>query len=152
MREAKQIEINGRNYLIGHWQVDKSLKTLVWLTKTFGEGFVAIFTSPVGSDLLGGSSLGEDEPEKPKKEISDKEEAEVIKDFVRSIVDRLDEDTYVKYARHIIEGVKVGGKAINFNQHFIGRMGELHNLMFEVLKLQYSDFLGGGQESDSSEG
>lgn len=150
MREAKQVEINGRKYLIGHWQVDKSLKTLVWLTKTFGEGFVSLFTSSVGTDFLTGSK--EEEGETPEKEVSPEEEAQVIKDFVGSIVDRLDEDAYVKYAKHIIEGVKVGGQSINFNQHFIGRMGELHQLMFEVLKLQYADFLGGGQESDSSEG
>jgi hypothetical protein len=151
MREAKQIELNGRKYLIGHWQVDKSLKTLVWLTKTFGEGFVSLFTSSVGTDfLMGGSEPVEGET--PAKETSQEDEAQVIKDFVSSIVDRLDEDAYVKYAKHIVEGVKVGGQSINFNQHFIGRMGELHHLMFEVLKLQYADFLGGGQESDSSEG
>jgi len=154
MREIKKVEINGNLYLIGHWQVDKSLKTLVWLTKTFGEGFVTIFTSSVGQELMMGATTSEEDGEKPSKEseISDAEEADIIKDFVRTIVDRLDEDTYVKYAKHIIEGVRLGGIKINFNDHFIGKMGELHQLMFEVLKLQYSDFLGGSQESDSSEG
>ncbi len=151
MRQVVKYEKNGRIYLIGHWSVDKSLQTLVWLTKTFGEGFVTLFTSTAGSQLLFGSKDSEEESKKDD-DVSEEEEAQMIKDFVNSIVDRLDEEQYVKYAKHIIDGVRLDGKKIDFNQHFIGRMGELHMVMFQVLKVQYSDFLGGGQESDSLEG
>lgn len=149
MRQSKTYEINGRKYLIGHWQVDKSLKTLVWLTKTFGEGFVTLFTSGAAEDLLSTPEEGEEVKE---KEVDPEEEARLLKEFISNIIDRLDEDAYVKYARLVIEGVKCNGRDINFGQHFIGRMGELHKLMFEILKLQYSDFLGAGQEGDLSEG
>lgn len=150
MREIVEYEINGRTYLIGHWSVDKSLQTLVWLTKTFGEGFVTLFTSETGSEFLFGSNDSEEGSEE-KSETSPEEDTAMIKEFVSNIVDKLDEETYVKYAKHIIDGVRFEGKKITFNTHFIQRMGELHMLMFKVLKVQYSDFLGGGQESDSSE-
>jgi hypothetical protein len=150
MRQIKTVDLNGRKYTIGHWSVDKSLKTLVWLTKTFGEGFVALFTSSGGSALLGLPGEEEKEEAPKKSELSDEEEAAIIKEFVGNIVDRLDEDTYVEYSKLVVSGAKCDGKNIDFNTHFIGKMGELHRLMFEILRLQYGDFLGESVDEDLS--
>jgi len=54
--------------------VDKSLKTLVWLTKTFGEGFVSLFTSEGGQDLLGMAPV--DEEGKAVKEVTQDQETQ----------------------------------------------------------------------------
>jgi len=66
-----------------------------------------------------------------------------ISDFVTKLLSNLDEDQYVKYCKLIVEGVKCDAKDINFNFHFLGKIGTLHTLMFHVLKQQYRDFFSG---------
>lgn len=138
MKNPTRYEKNNNIYMIGTWGVDKSLEVLVWLTKNFGEGFVSIFMSEdkeaVGKAIDEGNA-GSDE-------------TKVIEEFVSKIVDRLEPREYTKYARIICEGTKRNGRDIVFNEDFRGAMGELHFLMFHILRHQYGDFLEGSGSED----
>lgn len=124
-------EINGRTYIIGTWDVDKSLETLVWLAKTFGEGFLTLFMSEDGFETTAKVAQGE---------VNEAEES-LMQDFVSAILNKLDPKEYVKYSKIICSGVRCNGQDIDFKFHFAGKMGEMHRVMFAILKHQYSDFL-----------
>lgn len=139
-----QIVLNGTTYSVTNWDVDKALLTLVWLTKTFGEGFVGLLTSKAGSEFLFGAEdddqaedVGEEDGLIPQPSGG----SQVMQEFMAKVIDRLDERTYVKYAKHILDGVRIGTTKVNFGIHFIGKMALLHQLIFEVLRFQYGDFL-----------
>lgn len=134
MKEPARYSKGENTYIIGTWTVDKSLEIFVWLTKTFGEGFVSIFMQQ-----------DEQTAEALKSGGADDVEAKVIEEFVSKIVDRLEPAEYTKYARKICDGIKCNGQDLNFNTHFMGRIGELHFLMFHALRHQYSDFLEGSE-------
>ena len=145
-RKATKVEINGRHYVIGDWDVDKALGMMVWLTKTFGEGILNIF---VGGDVEDSFSrlIGQDEDIDEEGVITKvgmtAEDKANIREAVEGIIRNLDPDEYVKYSRKIIAGVHCGGQMVEFKTHFVGKMGELHQVMFHILRHQYSDFLGG---------
>lgn len=139
MKSHEVAKLSGNDYLITHWDVDKALETLVWLTKTFGEGFVAIFTK--GDSVEDALNITED--------MSDEENTEAILSFMSRTIDRLDAKEYVKYSKIIVDGVKCNGKGIDFRTHFVGKLSTLHLLMFEILRFQYGDFLGESSEADS---
>lgn len=134
MRESNKLELDGKVYIIGDWPVDKSLKVLVWLTKTFGESLAGIFMTEEGFETLDNLQSDEKVSESTKTAIAD---------FVTKLLSNLDEDQYVKYCKLICEGVKVDGKDLNFNLHFVGKIGTLHTLLFNVLQQQYRDFFSG---------
>ena len=131
MRESGTVELDGKVYIIGDWPVDKSLKVLVWLTKTFGESIAGIFMTEEGFETL--DSFQEDGESSEKTKLA-------IAEFVTKLLKNLDEDQYVRYCKVIVEGVQCEAKDINFNFHFLGKVGTLHTLMFHVLKQQYRDF------------
>ncbi len=130
---------NGRTYIISNWDVDKSLETMVWLVKTFGEGFLQLFLKEDGLESA----------EKISKGDTEDTNTEALEEFVKKISQNLDPKEYTKYAKVIVEGTKCDGAAINFSYHFMGKLGELHALMFEILKHQYSDFLFASGEGES---
>ena len=136
MREPTTLRLGDNVYIIGDWSVDKSLKTLVWLTKNFGEGIMGLFMEK--------ETLKKPEGETKEDTSEGSHEEEAFRDFFKSVIEKLDPDEYTKYARIIVEGTKCNAKDINFNFHFIGKMGELHKLMFAILRHQYSDFLPEG--------
>jgi len=157
MKQPLKKTIKSRDYLIGCWDVDKSLEILVWLTKTFGEGVVTLFTSDAGMGVVLGKFTSDMDAAKAEEESSEEvvvteadalAEAELIKEFAKNIVDKLDQKQYPVMCKHIIAGVRYKSQPINFSQHFIGRLGELHELMFHILRFQYADFLGESEEGD----
>ena len=133
-RELTKHTVGKNVYLIGDWDVDKSLEVLVWLSKTFGEGFISIFMSEDGSEIADKAKEGE-------KINSEKEKALAL-EFAQTITKNLSAKEYVHYSKKIIEGAKCNGNDIDFGTHFIGKMKELHEVMFVTLKRQYGSFLG----------
>ena len=145
--EPTRITINGRNYIIGTWTVDKSLETMVWITKTFGEGILSLFMSDdEGMDKAKKLIEGEEAPERSKEEIE--KEKKLIMEFAAKIRDQLDPKEYVKYCEIIVKGIKCDGMDINFKLHFAGKIFELHKLLLACLRHQYGDFLGESVEGD----
>jgi len=143
MSKEPTVEKLGNNtYIICSWDVDKALETLVWLTKTFGEGLLTLLLSEEGEETLK-KLAGESETEEDKEN-----EKQMVAEFAGKVIDRLDAKEYVKYSKIIVSGTRCNGEKIDFNSHFIGKMGELHRLIFAILKHQYSDFLGGSGQDD----
>lgn len=138
-KEPTKLVIGKNTYIIGNWDVDKALEILVWLTKTFGEGLLTIFMSEDGLEAVRG--MVDDGKEKSSDEEA--KEKELVAEFAEKLINRLDAKEYVKYAKIIVSGTRCNGEAIDFKFHFVGRMGELHQVLFAVLKHQYSDFLAG---------
>jgi len=136
VKEPTIEKLNGNTYIITNWGVDKALETLVWITKTFGEGLITLLFSEGGEETL--KQFTKDDKTSEEADA----EKELIADFAKRVIDRLDAKEYVKYAKLIVSGTKCNAQDIDFNQHFIGSMGELHRLLFAILKHQYSDFLG----------
>ena len=133
--------INGRTYVIGTWTVDKALETMVWITKTFGEGFLSLFMSGDGLDSAA-KLIEKNDPEKERSEEDLEAEKTLIMEFASKIRDQLNAKEYVHYSKIIVDGIRCDGQAIHFNTHFSGKMFELHRLMLACLRHQYGDFLG----------
>lgn len=140
-KEPTTTNIAGNTYIIGDWDVDKALETLVWLSKTFGEGFLSLFMSPEGEGF-GDLSEGKIQIKEDQQDVT------LIKDFASKVIENLEPKEYVKYAKLIVNGTKRNGKDINFSMDFIGKMSELHQVLFAVLRHQYGDFLEGNAEGE----
>ena len=131
---GKVVEIGGESYLIEYWKVEKSLEIFAWLTKNFGESFMAFF-------------MGEGDAPEVMEELGDgstTESATKIDKVLKQAIANLNPKEYVTYAKIILKDVQHGAKPINLDKVFRGRMLDLHTLLFHVLTYQYSDFLGGG--------
>ena len=130
------VEIAGEKMLIQHWDVDKQLEILAWLTKNFGEGVLNLFMDGGDvEDYLPG--MEQDDDGKMSKETM-----KGMADFVTKIFDKLSPKDYAYYAKYIVSGVKhKGTNNLDVNKVFRGKMVALHALIFQVLRYQYSDFL-----------
>ena len=140
MQEVEEIngkifDHEGEKILIRHWDVDKQLEILAWLTKNFGEGIMALFMQNDSDvkDYL------------PETEYDDNgaltnQSQKNIQVFAREIFQKLEPKEYTKYMRIILQDCMHGPKKIDLNM-FKGKMVAMHTLAFEVLCYQYSDFL-----------
>lgn len=134
--KGKIVEIAGEKMLIQHWDVDKQLEVLVWLTKNFGEGVLNMF--------MEGGDVDDYLPEVQEDADGNmsKESMKTMADFVTSIFEKLNPKDYAYHAKYIVEGVKhKGNNRLDVNKIFRGKMVALHALIFQVLRYQYSDFL-----------
>ena len=131
-KEPKRVQIGNETYIIGVWDVDKALKIFSWLTKRFGKGFMSLFLSDEGLQIIGGKAI----------QIDTDTEKKLLEDLLEKITDSLEPKEYVDYCKLILSGTMCEGNEINFSFHFMGRILSLHKLMIEILTFQYSDFLG----------
>ena len=127
-REPKIVKLGEDTYIIGYWDIDKSLEVWAWLLKNFSEGVTSAVTSYAVEN--------------------DKDDEEKIKSIVRSMTTQLSPKEYTRYAKWIVEGIKVNGGDLKFNDHFMGGVGRLHVLLVHILTFQYSDFLEGSVVED----
>jgi len=128
------ITVNGRNYLITDWSVDKALEILVWMTKTFGEGLLSIFVSDSSREALAGAMEANE---------AGSDEIAKIMEIAEKFTKNLNAKEYAQYSKYIIDGVVCNGQKVDFSVHFSCKMGELHTVIFHTLRHQYGDFLGG---------
>ena len=68
---------------------------------------------------------------------------ESIAQAFRGLSSRLDEDEVKDLLRQCTTGVLCGGKPLDRNQHFLGKIGLMFKVSVANLRHQYSDFLGG---------
>ena len=62
---GKKLELDGRVLLITHWNVDKQLEILAWITGTFGDQILSLFMDggdvtdhiPSGGDISEGDRV-----------------------------------------------------------------------------------------------
>lgn len=134
--EGKVVNLGGQNYIITYWNIDKSLEIFAWLTKNFGQNILSLF--------MDGGDVNDYLPEVQLDEqgSATNESMVALSNFVGEIFEKLEPKDYVAYVKYIVGDVKMGSVYINPDKMFRGKMVLLHTLVFEVLKYQYSDFLG----------
>lgn len=133
---TKMVELEGQNYVITYFNLDKSLEIFAWLTKNFGENVISMFME--GGDV--GDYLPEVESDANGK--LSRKSMNTMSSFVGEIFSKLEPKEYVKYAKAIVSDVMIGSVRIKPDALFRGKTMLLHTLIFEVLKHNYSDFLG----------
>lgn len=128
-REVVKKELDGHQYTIGQWPVQKSLRMFTRLTKLLGE--------PIAAFVMGAqASPGE------TKSFMDKDlSSDTIAKAVHTLAERLDEELVVRTFEEITSEILCDGKPVVFNVHFMGRIGHLFKVSIAVLRVQYSDFL-----------
>lgn len=148
MRESKKVEVGGVSYLINPMNPLKANRIMVKLVKLLG---------PTIANLLMHLIKGE------KKNIKEAIDADLgdftkgnLDDVVKGIIDltaRLDEDDVERMILQLLEPKFVipdGKKYVNMETHF-SEFGLFHmyKVVFEVLKVNFQDFLGGLVGSDA---
>jgi len=133
---GKKLELDGRVLLITHWNVDKQLEILAWITGTFGDQILSLFMD--GGDVTDHLPSGGDISEGDRVNL-----AKLVTDAFKTLTPK----EYAKYAKYIVSDVLEGSKKINLDNMFRGKMMSLHFLIFEVLRYNFSDFLGESEEA-----
>lgn len=119
----KEVTLGETLYRIQHFNPTKALSILTRLTKTVGPT-LAVFTSAQG---------------KNQEEILD-----LLPNAVQALVEKIDETETPKLIKDLFECVTFNGSqkvSESFEFHFQGKMGVMFQLLIEVVKFQFSDFL-----------
>ncbi len=74
--------------------------------------------------------------------MSGKDQTQLLGGAVRALVERLDEDEVLQIIKNLVDTAECDGKKIIFETHFQGKIGHLFKVVYAVLEVQYSDFLG----------
>jgi len=126
-------EIGGHNYSVGYWDVDTSTATLTRLFKILGE--------PLGKVLLGALE-GKEEGQSLLDVKLDENQGKFLSEAISGLSMRLNEDEVKNLLRQCCKQLLCDGKQIDYNTHFMGKIGHLFKVCLFVLRHQYSDFLG----------
>lgn len=134
MKTAKTVTIDGEEYLLGHWAVDKANEILAWLIESFGPAFRSAYSLTETSSV-----------EQTKDDIA------LALSFLEVVAKNLSTvctpKEYAQRIREFLSDVVSPQKGtIVYNVHFQGRILHLHKVVLEVLKYQYSDFLVAAQD------
>lgn len=134
MREMGKSEIDGEKYQVGDWPVDKATGMLTKLVKLLGEPIAMVLLGAI-KDQKEGESLMDMDVEKLK--------GDVIASAFKGLASRLDEREVQQMFREFTTDILHSGKKVDYDAHFMGRIGHLFRVSVFVLRHQYSDFLGG---------
>ena len=134
---GKKLELDGKTLLITYWNVDKQLEIMAWITKNFGDQILSLFMD--GGDIT-------DHVPNASEDLSEGERVNLAK-LITDAFKQLPPKEYAKYAKYIVCDVLEGSKKINMERMFRGKMVSLHVLIFEVLRYNFSDFLGESEEA-----
>ena len=136
-----EFTIDGHKYQCGTWDVDTATNTLTKLVKLLGEPLVMVLMGAVDSvkEKGGGGGL----QSLMNTELEDIKTEAIGKAF-QGLALRLNEQE-VKDLFRLCCGQQLlcDGKQIDYNAHFMGRIGHLLKVTMQVLRHQYRDFLGG---------
>lgn len=127
--------IKGQKYQFGYWDVDTSTSYLTKLLKLLGE--------PLAMALLGAIEAKEDGQSLMDVDM-DQLKGEAIAKAFQGLAARLNENEVKEILRQCQKGVMCDGKQIDYNTHYMGKIGLLFQVSLANLKHQYSDFLGDG--------
>ena len=121
MQMFKEVNLDGKLYRIQHFNPTKGLSILTRLMKTVGPT-LAVFTSA--------------------KDKSDIEAS--VPTAIQALIEKLDENETPKLIKDLLSSVTVDGSqelSQAFDFHFQGKMGVMFQLLIEVVKFQFADFL-----------
>lgn len=116
--QQKEIELNGDKFLITTFPAMKGMNYLKRLTRLVGPAMMAANGE---GDVLEGKSA--------------------MQVAVEALVDATDKVEVEQLILDLLSGTTLGGKEINFDQYFSANYGTLFKLLFEVLKLNYGNFI-----------
>lgn len=150
MREVIQKEIDGETYHIEQFNTTTGLKVLGRLVKIFGEPITKALSALGAKSAVKGELNPQGLPT-PSSVIRDAEEASkkreidpaALGEAVALLLERLDEDEISGLVKRLTtEGVKCGGKEIDFDEHFAGNFSHLFKVTSAALEAQFGNFLG----------
>ena len=133
--KMKEVTIDGKKYSFGYWDVDTSTEYLTKLIKLLGEPLAMILLGAVDKKEEGQSLMDID---------TSQIKGDAIAAAFKGLASRLSEDEVKQIMRQCANGVLCDGKKIDYNSHFMGKIGHLFRVALANLKHQYSDFLGAG--------
>ncbi len=126
--EPKRVTIDGQEYTLGQWGIDKSAETLAWIFESFGPAFKELYS-------------GIQKVDEANSEI---ELGLHFLDIVsRNISSVLSPKDYAAKLRELASDLLCDNKPVVYQIHFVGRLVHLHKVILEVLKYQYQDFFDG---------
>lgn len=129
--EPKKVTVDGQDYTLGQWSIDKSAETLAWIFESFGPAFKDLYSGVKSADET-------------------KSELELGLHFLdivsRNISSVLSPKEYAAKLRELASDLLVDNKPVIYQNHFVGKLVHLHKVIFEVLKYQYQDFFDGALE------
>lgn len=133
-----EFTIGDEKYQCGTWDVDTATDTLTKLVKLLGEPLVMVLMGAVEStkDKEGGLKA------LMNTDIDDLKTESIAKAF-NGLAMRLNEKEVKDVLRLCTSQMLCNGKQIEYNTHFMGRIGLLMRVAMQVLRHQYRDFLGG---------
>jgi len=118
MQHRVPVEIQGKSYVIQHFMPSKALSVQIRLGKIGGKAFAGIGKSADAELITAGlQGFGE-----MLAGLDEKTANEIIKELLSCVYDSND-------------------RPLNYEMEFIGRNGALWELVIEVLKVQYADFI-----------
>lgn len=123
--KSEEVSVDGRRYILNQYTAGKAVKLLARIAKVIGKPIALITGGGMGKEMTG----------------------EILATAVDALTQNLEPDDLDKMIRDILEGTLLidGNKNKNvvaiFDIEFAGELGHLFNLLKEVLKFQYSDFL-----------
>lgn len=128
-KSAEKIIIDNEAYVVGIMPPTQALRILTRLTKLCGESLVQFIATIDTKD--------------PKKSLLDANiSPQVLSDALRGLIGRLDEELVVSLFQELCDVVLYKGQKVNFETHFMGRLGHMFKVSFKVLRVQFADFFG----------
>lgn len=125
MRTTKQVTIDGEEYTLGHWPVDKAAEVLAWILETFGPSFRAAY-----------SITGAVEETRDDIDLA----LRFLDSVTKNLSSVLSPKDYAARLKEMTTDVVTMKGPLVYQIHFQGRLLHLHKLVIEILKYQYSDF------------
>lgn len=144
-----EFTIDNHKYQCGTWDVDTATDTLTTLTKLLGESLVMVL---MGAVETAKENRKEGEPGGLQGLMNmdvEKIKTDVIAKAFQGLSTRLNH-AEVKQILHLCsDQLLCDGKRVDYNTHFMGRIGHLLKVTVQVLRHQYRDFLGGNPVAGS---
>jgi len=125
-REEKK-DINGSEYYCVQWPASKALKMKFRMVQLFGDSFSKL------------ASLATEE-----------DQGAALSSFVGSLFDKSSPDEVFSFLKEVIQSVSRNGVRMSdtlFEEAYSNNLKEFYQTVAFVLKLNYSDFLGGKLDS-----
>ena len=145
----QEFEVDDVKYQTLHMPTLKSLKILTRLQKILSEP-VGKAISAFKIDNNQGQEKKENEENEEKKEkgfFDQNIKMDFLGEAVTALGERLDEDVVVSTIKEILVSVEYKNESgkyakVDFDFHFLGKIGRLYKVVWNVLKINYEDFLG----------
>ena len=123
MYENTTRELGDKHYQISDWPIRKTLKWQRRLVGKLGKSIPHLINDKKGSNPTG----------------------EELERAISSLLDTLDEDTFITWIEEIIKGTHLNNQEVRLDNFKGGDSFNLYKLVYEILKWNFRDFFAGLQ-------